>query len=272
MRKGGAPLGSIEAFQAAMRLTPKSVPAWDGLSTAAEDIGDAPGMCDALRKIIELQPHAPSVRSALLYNLHYLAEMDAPALYQAHREWDRLFGQCDRIKHDSTNSCGGRLRIGYVSPDFRSHTVPRFIGAALRHHDRQRFEVFCYSDALDADATTDRLRGHVEHWRDIVGLGDDRAQQIITDDRIDILVDLRGHAAHNRMTLFTQKPAPVQLNMVGYFDTTGLSAMDYRVSDACHDPPGISEPYHTERLLRLPSCWCYSADEDAPDVTASFRP
>ncbi len=160
---------------------------------------------------------------------------------------------------------GARLRIGYVSGDFREHTVPRFIGAALKHHDRSAVELFCYSDVRrdDADAVTAALKAMVENWRDTAGVPDQRLAERVREDGIDILVDLRGHGAGNRLLLFAGRAAPVQVNMVGYFDTTGLAAMDWRVTDGRQDPPGASERFHTERLARLPGgCWCYAPDEE----------
>ncbi|HZL38580.1 MAG TPA: tetratricopeptide repeat protein [Tepidisphaeraceae bacterium] len=166
-----------------------------------------------------------------------------------------------------TIAAPSRLRIGYVSPDFRDHTVPRFISAALEHHNRAGFEVFCYCDVERPDDTTCRLRGWADTWREIRGLDDPAVEAIIRADAIDILVDLRGHGANNRLTLFARKPAPVQVSMVGYFNTTGLPTMDYRITDAHMDPPGQTEALHSEKLARLAnSCWCYTPDADAPDV------
>ena len=162
-----------------------------------------------------------------------------------------------------------KIRVGYVSPDFRDHTVPRFIGAALRRHDLDGFEVFLYSDAAEPDAVMERLRGLGHAWRDTAGLKDEALDRLIRQDRVDVLVDLRGHALGNRLSLFARKPAPVQVTMVGYFDTTGLPQMDWRVTDGWMDPPGVSERFHAEKLLRLRGgCWCYGPDDDAPDVVS----
>lgn len=272
LRKAGDPMGSIHAFREALRLRADSIPAYDGLVNAAEDLGDVELLCASLRRLIELQPDASRVRSSLLYTLHYHPDAGPPELFHEHCEWDRLFGGNAGLVRPFKNdrSRDRRIRVGYVSPDFREHTVTKFIGAALEHHDRDRIEVFCYSDVAEPDWVTERIRRDVEHWRDIVGFPDEQVERIVQDDSIDILVDLRGHASGNRMTLFARKPAPVQINMVGYFDTTGLSAMDYRLSDAYQDPPGETERYHRERILRMPgSCWCYMADKDAPDVAPS---
>ena len=218
-----------------------------------------------------MNPNDAATRSSMLYTLHYSPDFNSEALYHEHREWGRLF--CDPLReqiklHDNERRPERKLRVGYVSPDLREHTVTKFITSVIEHHDRERFELFCYSDAEKPDAVTDRLRRAVEHWRDTRGMKDAALDQLVRTDQIDILVDLRGHAADNRLTLFARKPAPVQVNMVGYFNTTGLATMGYRITDEHQDPPGMTERFHTEQLVRLPhSCWCYTADAGPPEVT-----
>jgi predicted O-linked N-acetylglucosamine transferase (SPINDLY family) len=154
-----------------------------------------------------------------------------------------------------------------VSPDLREHTVTKFVTGAIEHHERERFELFCYSDAEKEDNVTEKLARIVESWQHTRHLTDTDLDRRVRQDHIDILVDLRGHGAANRLPLFARKPAPVQVSMVGYFNTTGLSTIDYRITDEHMDPPGVSEHLHTEKLVRMPhSCWCYTADDDAPDI------
>src|SRR5262249_38309202 len=121
-----------------------------------------------------------------------------------------------------------RLRIGYVSPDFRDHADSFFTIPLLSNHDHGRFEIFCYSQVAHPDALTERLRGYADIWRDIVGLSDQQVADLVRGDGIDILVDLKVHTADNRLLVFARKPAPVQVTWLGYPGTTGLSAMDYR--------------------------------------------
>ena len=143
--------------------------------------------------------------------------------------------------------------------------MPRLIAPVLRHHDRSKVEVFCYSAVRNPDRVTERLRGLADQWRDISNLTDEAAAELIRSDRIDILVDLAGHWADNRMTLLARKPAPVQVQ-IGYPGTTGLSAIDYRITDERSDPPG-AEAFYSEKLWRMPRCaWCYEPDEDGPLV------
>jgi len=262
---------AADHYRAALALRADDGESLAGLSSALSEMADIDGTIDACRRIVALMPRNPAARSSLLYTLHYSPQYDAEALWQEHREWGRLF--CDPLReqikpHENERRPERKLRVGYVSPDLREHTVTKFIAAALQHHDRERFELFCYSDAEKPDHLTARLSAIVENWRETRSMKDVDLERLIRHDRIDILVDLRGHAAANRLTLFARKPAPIQLNMVGYFNTTGLATIDYRITDEHQDPPGITEQYHTERLVRLPhTCWCYTADKDAPDVT-----
>jgi predicted O-linked N-acetylglucosamine transferase (SPINDLY family) len=274
LRKLGRLHEAASAYRDAVRLRPGGVNAMRSLGSVAADVGELDEIIRCYRALAECDPAAHLAHSGLLYTLHYDPEYDGAALYREHLEWARrhaepVYRKCGR-PHDIDGDPDRRLRVGYVSPDFRDHTVPRFIGAALEHQHRERFEVFLYSDAVEPDAVTARLRGLGHAWRETVKLADEPLERLIRQqDRIDILVDLRGHAANNQMTLFARKPAPVQVTMVGYFDTTGLPTMDWRVTDDAMDPPGHTERYHTEKLARLPhGCWCYSPDADAPDVTA----
>jgi predicted O-linked N-acetylglucosamine transferase (SPINDLY family) len=270
LRKVGRIDAAAAEYRAALRLRPDYAKGHDGLANVATEIGELDQTLACFRKMIEMNPDNPGPRSALLYTIHYHPDYDPPTLFREHREWGRRF--CDPLldqirPYENDRTSDRRLRLGYASPDFREQTVPRFIGAALEHHDHSQFEVFCYSDVEKADSTTQRLQSLPEHWKNTAGWSDASLDKLIRDDRIDILVDLRGHAARNRMTLFARKPAPIQVNMVGYFDTTGLATMDWRLTDQHQDPLGLTEQYHTEKLARVPNtCWCYSADVDAPDL------
>src|SRR5262249_55613006 len=149
---------------------------------------------------------------------------------------------------------GRRLRIGYVSADFREHPVVSFLEPLLATHDRHRFEIFCYADVPRPDVTTRRFQDHADSWRSLVGLSDRQAAERISQDDIDIVVDLAGHTGGNRLLAFARKPAPIQVSYLGYLGTTGLTAMDYYITDARADPPGLSEAHYQEQLIHLPEC------------------
>ena len=271
MRKLGRPDDAVTGHRQAIRLRPDYAAAWGGLATALAEQGRLEEMLAAIRREAELGPDSAASHSSLLYALHYDPAYGPERLFAEHQQWDRRHGDPLRQHirpHDNDRDPRRRLRIGYVSPDFRNHTVPRFFEPALAFRDRDRFEVYCYSDVTRPDAVTQRLRGLADCWRETARVSHDVLAEQVRRDRIDILVDLRGHGSDNRLPVFARRPAPVQVTMVGYFDTTGLSAMDYRITDAVQDPPGESDRFHTEKLERLPrTCWCYRPDDDAPEVT-----
>ena len=150
------------------------------------------------------------------------------------------------------------MRIGYVSPDFREHPVGRFLLPLLAHHNKASFEIFAYSNAIRSDGVTQKLQSHVDTWRDISTLSDAKAADQIRSDKIDILIDLTMHMAHNRLRLFALKPAPVQITWLAYCSSTGLDMMDFRISDPHLDPPGLDDSIYRERTIRLPETyWCY---------------
>ena len=166
----------------------------------------------------------------------------------------------------------GDLRIGYVSSEFRDHADSFFTVPLLSNHDHGGFEIFCYAEVARPDALTDRLRGYADVWRNIAGLSDPQVADLVRSDRIDILVDLKLHTADNRLLVFARKPAPVQVTWLGYPGTTGLSTIDYRLTDPYLDPPGLFDAFYSEESVRLPDTfWCYDPLTDQPPVGA-LRP
>ena len=173
-------------------------------------------------------------------------------------------------RHGNDPSPDRRLRVGYASLDFREHPVAFFIEPVLAHHDAGQVEVFCYAELPVLDPTTARLRSLAHGWRPTFGLPDEEVAEQVRADGIDVLVDLAGHTAGHRLPVFARKPAPVQATYLGYPNTPGLKAMDYRLTDALADPPGMTEGYHVERLWRLPGCFlCYRPRPDGPAVGTS---
>jgi len=224
----------------------------------------------AYRNTLRLDPEHLDARQNLLFALHYSSLFSDRQIFAEHLRGvrRRAFRPLPAPRPvQSPPRSEGRIRIGYLSPDFRSHAVASFIEPMLRHHDRGRFEIFCYANLGRPDQTTARLRGLSERWRDISGVGDEQAAGMIVNDGIDILVDLAGHTSGNRLPLFARRPAPLQLTWIGYPDSTALPQMDYRITDRFADPPGQSERYQSERLIRLPRCFCcYLPAHDAPEV------
>jgi len=228
------------------------------------------------RRAVELDPAYQPARHALLFNLLYAPAETEATLFAAHLDWGRdLVSRLPASPAPrpappvDAASPSRRLRIGYVSPDFRAHSCAHFLQPLFAAHDRQAVEVFAYANVVSPDPVTDWFRSHTEHWRDIRGLGDPAVATQIRADGIDVLVDLAGHTRGQPLGVFALQPAPVQVAWLGYPATSGLDRIGYRLTDAEADPPGAADRLHTERLVRLPGgLHCYQAPADAPDVAS----
>jgi predicted O-linked N-acetylglucosamine transferase (SPINDLY family)/predicted SAM-dependent methyltransferase len=261
---------AIASYRKALELDPRLARACSGLGLAALALGK-PAEAEAhFRRALEIEPKFIEAQSNLLLCLHYLRAEERQKVFDEHLRWANRFARgfgWQAARNAEERARRGRLKIGYVSPDFRRHPVAHFIEPVLAAHDRKKFHVFCYSNAPYADETTARLRGLAEEWRDIGGLTDAQVAERMRFDRIDILVDLAGHTGGGRPLLFANKPAPVQATWLGYPGTTGLAAIDYRLTDAHADPAGASEAFYTEELVRLPAGFlCYRPPVDSPAV------
>ncbi len=204
--------------------------------------------------------------------LHFRPESDAQTLLAEHRRWAGQYAAplaAEIRYHANDRTPDRRLRVGFLSPDFRNHPVGQLLGPLFTHHDRRASAFFAYSDVRTADRLTEKLRRLAHHWCDCVGLSDAHLADRIRIDRIDVLVDLAQHTAGNRLLVFARKPAPVQVTMLGMPSTTGLAAIDYRLTDPFLDPPGFGDGDYTEQSVRLPHCfWCYEPAAGTPPVGA----
>lgn len=261
---------AITYFWRAVKTHPDPALVYNALAAALADQGKLEEAVSTHRKAIELRPDSPVFHDNLLMALNYRCD-DPGELYAEHLRWaERYVLHPSAIpQHDNMPDPARRLHIGYVSPDFRTHSVGYFIEPVLANHDPVQVEIYCYSDLGRLgrpDATTARLKDHVTQWHDIHGKSNEQVAELIRADGIDILVDLAGHTGYNRLPVFAHKPAPVQATYLGYPNTTGLPAMDYRLTDALADPPE-QETFHTEVLVRLPTGFlCYQPPLDAPAV------
>lgn len=262
------------AMQRAVVLNPDSVP-------AARNLGVLYLRCGLVDRAIQqyraaLARPASAIESAelhssLLLAMFYQSPYSPQEHFQEHLRWAQRFAEpltATSARHDNDRSPDRRLHIGYVSADFRRHAVASFIEPILAHHDRRQFEVHCYSNVALADDVTARLRSLADVWHDVVSISDESLAQQIRGDRIDLLIDLSGHTGGNRLLTFARKPAPIQISYLGYMATTGLSAIDYRITDAFVDPPGKTEQFYTEELVRLPQrFFCYQPPSTAMETT-----
>lgn len=260
---------AVACYRQALQINP-DLPVYDSYGSALTGQGEFTAALAAYREGLRRQPRNARVHSNLLLTMNYMPELSRAEICEAHRDWGRLHGvpQGGTEFHANDRDPHRRLRIGYLSPDFRNHSVAYFIEPLLEAHDRNTVEVFCYSLVPRPDRTTDRLRALADHWRDIHDLTDREVVAQVRADGIDIMVDLAGHTAHNRLTVFALRPAPVQVTYLGYPNTTGLQAIDYRLTDAVADPPD-EDNHCTEELVRLPGCFlCYQPNEEVPPVGA----
>lgn len=270
-------VGQLDEAAAACRhaitLAPRLAEAHSNLGHVLKAMGEPDEAIASFRQAIELKPDLAGAHSNLVYAMHFHPPCDARMLYEEHRRWN--YQHAEPLKkfirpHANDRNPDRRLRIGHVSRDFREHPVGRFLLPLVAGHDPERFEATCYCDVQPPDRLTSTIRQHAEPWRNILGLSDEQAAELIREDQIDILVDPTMHMARNRMLLFARKPAPVQVTYLAYWSTTGLDTMDYRLTDPHLDPPGINDRFYSERSIRLPETyWCYfPVNEPAPEISA----
>ncbi len=259
---------ALFSLEQALRLAPDLAQAHNNLGNLLKDTGDLRGALAAYRRALELEPNYGDAHSNLLLAAQHAEFISEAELFAEHRRFGSHFPVPQRDWPNSRDP-ERRLRIGYVSPDFRRHSVAFFVEPLFAHHDKAHFEIHVYYNHLQHDKVTERLAAFADHWTVCKGVSDDQLAERIRADGIDILIDLSGHTAGNRLPVFARKPASLQAGWLGYNGTTGLEAMDYRLVDAYTDPEGLSEGYNSERLYRLPGCFVtYRPPEGCPDVVA----
>lgn len=263
---------AVEALQLALEWEPDSVSAHNNLACALTHLGRLDEAIASQRRAIELQPSDLSLHSNLIYTLQFLAGLDPRAIAAEQALWNERHARplaASIRPHANDPDPARRLRIGYVSPDFREHPVAFFLAGLLDAHDPAEIEVHCYASVGRADAVTERLRQSADVWHDVLALSHEALAEKIRTDRIDILVDLSMHSAENRLPVFARKPAPVQVSWLAYPGTTGLETIDYRFTDTTLEPAGDAMPRGPERPIHLPDAWCcYETIGPFPEITA----
>jgi len=266
---------AIAAYRQALAQSPGFPQALTNLGLAFKSAGRLDEAIDCFGRAAHAA-NDPRLAGNVLAAIHFHPAYDARRIWQEHVAWNQAFGHplTPRIAaHDNDRSPDRTLRLAYVSPDFRTHPVGRFLLPLLANHDRRQFHVTCYSDVTREDALTSVLRGHADAWRPTFSLADEQLAQLIRADRIDILIDLSMHMSGNRLPVFARKPAPVQVTWLAYCSTTGLETIDYRLTDPYFDPPPstgsgqANVSYYSERSVRLPrTYWCYQPAISTPQV------
>lgn len=263
---------AVVAFQAALRLRPDLVEVYNNLGSCLKDAGRLGEALACFREALACKPDYLAARSNLVFTLNYDPDQDAETIYREHLLWPKVCAQgiapapLHSSESDHDRNPDRALRVGFVSSDFKRHPVAYFLLPLLTGHDRSAVEIALYAEVPAPDDMTARLRSLADEWHEISGLSDEQFAARVRADQIDILVDLSGHTARHRLLTFCRKPAPLQVTYLGYPNTTGLSTIDYRITDAVADPP--DEPTrHTEKLLRLPGGFCcYTPPLEAPPV------
>ena len=257
----GGRIGAAEqSLRRAIELDRDSAELHYNLGLLLHGVGDIEHAEASYLKALELNPDYQPVHSSYLCLCDFSPDTSRAEALRRHRDWARRYADIHLdglIAHPNPRDPSRRLRLGYISSDFRDHVVSRFVGPVLEHHDSSRFDVYCYSTSELADSTTARLMKSVRNWRKVDELGDSELADRIRADGIDILVDLSGHSAGNRLLALARKPAPIQLTWMGYLGTSGMAALDYKCTDVVADPMGV-EQFYQEELLRLDSSqWCF---------------
>ncbi|TAN45966.1 MAG: tetratricopeptide repeat protein [Nitrospirae bacterium] len=263
---------ALICFSQVIDAEPDHVDALNNLGNVYRELGMFDASERFFRKAIEANPNLPHLWSNILYLKNFNPDITLQEMFVEHLKYEKHFGVPAHQKRPLSipDMRGRRIRVGYVSADFRRHSVSYFFEPVLRNHDKGEFEIFCYSNGFLSDGTTVRIRQSAEHWRNIYKMDAGDAEDLIKGDGIDILVDLAGHTGFNSMNVFLRKPAPVQVSWIGYPNTTGLSTMDYRLVDKYTDPEGLTDGYNTEKLIRMPDSFlCYLPDRESPDVAVS---
>lgn len=253
------------AFLKAVQSAPLHADAWNNLGFHYAQLAQTVEAIECYRRALELSPRHALAGSNYLFALN-LADVTREECFAAHSTMAELLPNQQATQFNNDRNPARKLRVGYVSPDFRRHPMIGFFEPLLMEHSSNEFEVFCYANVKKEDDVTARIQSNASHWRSIFGMSDVDVGASIIEDKIDILIDLAGHTADNRLAVFAQRAAPIQVSMLGYLNTTGLSTMDYFVTDAVRDPPS-EDQFYTEEVVRLTEggC-CWSPPKNSPAV------
>lgn len=260
---------AVVLLERSIKIDPCQVSAYVTLANAYKSMGMLDKYRECISTAMEIKAADPAFFSAYLLNLNYFPEISNLTLFDEHRKWDQMFySKASCYVHDAHDRGNKRkLRIGYISADFKNHAVYYFIEPILANHDKNKFEVFCYYNDLLEDEVTRRFQSYADAWHSIYSLSDDEVAGQIYNDKIDILIDLSGHTAGNRLQAIAKKPAPIQVEYEAYPNTTGMVSIDYKLTDDCLDGEN-DKRFHTETLVSLGDCFiCYQPNPEAPEIS-----
>ena len=268
--------GSLTKSEALCRkileAQPKNVTALVTLASCISTSGDAAAALRIYQDAVTACPESAAIESNVLFEMNNLPDFDRAEIFFRHQAWAKKHVLSPVPAGNLMEKKSGKLRIGYVSGDFCGHPVGFLFRDVLRHHDSSRFEIHVFSMLFRPDDITQDIRAACDSWLDVFLLTDDELEEAIRAAGIDILIDLSGHTALNRLPVFSRRPAPIQATWIGYFHSTGLSEIDYFISDPYTSPPDSGQLF-SEKLINLPDTrFCYSPPAYAPDIAPRTDP
>lgn len=270
----GSILDAIDLYRRVIELRPKDATSHYNLANAMRDAGEISGALVAYKKAIELKPDYEIAYSNLLFTLNHSVEVAPEAIYHAHKQFNTVLGQYlypEKTPVMVRVNRPQKLKIAYVSADFRHHPIGYFMMPLLANHDKDRFEIWCYHNYHHSDDWAAKLKACADNWVECVNLTDEQLAVNIQQQNIHILVDLSGHTAGNRLRLFARKPAPIQVSYLGYANTTGLNEIDYRIADEVTEPQIEGDRNSSEKIWRIPdSYFCFQPPQS--DIPISELP
>lgn len=262
---------ALDLMQQAVKASPNNAVYWEQLAQVYVHLGQIREALHSLEQVVSLDPSKLSARILWLYISNYLIDLSESSLFDAHVDFARhVEGLYPERKLAPPDRAGRRIRVGYLSRDFRSHAVASFFLPLVAAHDRRKVEVFCYADVAKPDGISEKIRALSEHWVNVVDMNDRQLSERIRQDGVDVLVDLAGYAGGSRVPVFAMRSAPVQMSYLGYPNTSGLKSMDYRITDVLCDPIEENGRFYTESLVRQSQGFlCYRClDEELPETDA----
>jgi protein O-GlcNAc transferase len=273
LRMEGQLAESEKHCRQALEIDPNMASAWCNLGNVLADRGRREQADACFDRALQIDPKLTiadhNKRSGTLFNALHSSRLSDAEVFEQHLEWGRAYEGVAAEHAKLAWQPGEPIRVGYLSADFRAHAMRHYLEPLLAGHDRERVHVICYMQSNVVDILTHRLQSYGHEWVDVHAMDDNALVKRIRDDKVHILVDCMGHTLGTRLTALARKPAPVQMGYLGYLGSTGLPAMDYRLSDSWMDPVGLTENQHSEQLLRIQGgSVAYAPHMDSPDVNA----
>ena len=265
LEKSGHISEGMDCLDKALQLDPFLVAASSARALGLQRLYKTEESLDLHNSILWMEPQNARVLSARNMLLNYLPRQDRQSVFEAHKEFGVLFTEEEREVFFNPKDPDKKIRVGFISPDLRHHSVAFFLKPLLENLDPSRVQTLLYHCHHSEDATSAKLQILASKWTNLNGVEDDAAAALIQRDAPDILIDLAGHSAMNRLPLLARGLAPVQISYLGYPNTTGVPAITHRLVDEITDPSGDADAFATEKLTRFSPCaWAYEAPSDAP--------